>query len=138
MSSSIPVVPTISSSPSSALSTTQLTTVLTAIDTSLQGKSFTAVLAAIPGLVSVVFQTVTSFTSASPAVQQSLVLSLITQGISKLSLPAEEVTVISAVVQYLVPELISLLPQIEAGIVSGFTVVEEEVEACCKSWFGCC
>lgn len=124
----------------SSLSASQVDTVLAAISTTLSGKSLPVVLSSLPSLVSSVYQLVVSFNATSASSQQQLVLALIAQGVSKLSLPAEELTVLNTVIQYLVPELISLLPQIEQGIVTGFTALEQEAETCwtsVKKAFGC-
>ncbi len=126
--------------PTTSLSATQVDTVLSSISTTLKGKTLAGVLTSLPSLVSSVYQLVVSFNSTSASSQQALVLALIAQGVAKLSLPAEELAVVDTVVQYVVPEIISLLPQIEQGIVTGFTALEQEAETCwtsVKKAFGC-
>lgn len=146
MSSSVPLtVPTVSSSPTTSVTTgvltaSELVTLTKSIETLITGKSLVTILTQLPTACVTLYQQVVLLYASSPANQQALVVQLLESVISSSSgLSATDMQVIDQLLSSLVPALLAYLPQIEEGVVTGFTEVEKEATGClawCKS--KCC
>lgn len=129
------------SSSSVPLSAAQLQQLLTTVKSLLTGANVAAVLTQLPSALVQLYQDVVLVYAASSAQQQALVVQLLQQAVSVLpGLSASDVAVVDSVVSSFVPVMLGYLPQIEAGVVTGFKAAEAEVSS--FAWLGqscnCC
>lgn len=133
-----PVVPPASPSHVTVLGLTanQIDLIVKNIGELMGGMTGGSLLATLPQALLTTYQSVSQFSKASPAQQQQMVLTLLTQGIEKLSLTAHDQQLIMPVLESLIPSLIEVLPAVESGFFKLVQEVEAEVETCCGKY--CC
>lgn len=138
-SSSVPLISIPPMSPPQqtllGLSANQIDLIVKNIGELMGGAAGGSLLATLPQAILTTYQSVSQFSTASQVQQQQMVLTLLTQGIEKLQLPAVDQALIMPVLETLVPSLIQVLPAVEAGLYKLVQEVEEEVQTC---WGKCC
>lgn len=113
------------------LTANQIDLIVKNIGELMGGATGGSLLATLPQAILTTYQSVAQFSRADQLQQQQMVLTLLTQGVEKLQLPAVDQQLIMPVLETLVPSLIQILPAVESGLFKLVQEVEDEVQTCC-------
>jgi hypothetical protein len=112
------------------LTSAQITQLFTTLQTMLSATDVGTLLATLPAAAIQLTQDVASFNLATHTQQAAVVSAVLQTYISNTTgLTSAQVADLNVVVQTVVTKFVVLLPQIESGLVKGFTYIEGEVEA---------
>jgi predicted cation transporter len=125
-----------------AVTAAQLASLVSFVKTLLTDKDVASLVAQLPGALVQLYQQVVLVYTASAAQQQALVVQVLQQVVAALpGLSAADVSVLDTIVTNFVPTLLTYLPQIESGLVTGFKAAEAEATTCfawCGKLCSCC
>lgn len=118
----------------------QLVQLTTSVKTILTGSDLTTILSQLPTAVVTLYQDIVAIYNATAAAQQALLIQVLQDVVGLIpGLPATDLQLLNLVISKFIPVLISYIPKIEAGVISGFIEAEQEITTCmswCKS--KCC
>ena len=115
-----------SSSPSTALTATQVELCMSAISTLVKGKSTPEILASLPAVVEKTYLLVQSFLGSDATSISPVIVSLVDTGLGMCGLPIADVAMLAQVLDCTVPALITLIAKYAPE-------AEAEVDSCCTS-----
>ncbi len=116
------------------LSASDLATAVYAVLIALKDKDLRAAITALPTLVADIYLLIMSFTDSGLAGVQSTVMEVISHAITvSTTLSETDKQALQQVVSAIVPSLVALYPRIEAGVVRGFTELEDETVTCAQA-----
>lgn len=139
--SSIPSSTALSTAPSTsvALPASQLTTLAAKAVSLLKGSDVASILTQLPGVLIALYKDVVSIYDATQEAQQKVVIQVLESAVGMIpGLPPTDLQIIDSVITNFVPVILSYLPKIEAGMVSGFLAAEEDVSGYLAWWKSKC
>jgi hypothetical protein len=139
--SSIPSSSAPSTSPdaTTAITAAQLGTLSSKAISLLKGSDAASILSQLPSVLIALYKDVVAIYDATQEAQQKVVIQLLESAVGMIpGLPPTELQIIDSVITNFVPVILSYLPKIEAGMVSGFLAAEEDVSGYMAWWKSKC